>query len=239
MNSFGDKKHRGTPIEYELLPNTSYALWRKADEAFGTIEVVTRDSKVKARIIKADGEDAAEWGMDDDWHQGLRDLDMLIVPMIWRQGACVYRGNNVLGCIVPPAGGQQKNNFNAEQCGYNVVVDRDGPLRRMHFAKVIERLVPVGVEVLVDLHSDEVKALGLNIGRQDRDKQFLLARLNVPTVENPEPGKVYVSCLQKPIFARSDVNDSSSVTLAISPWNIKCAEGVEEDFVKFLFVGSP
>jgi len=188
-------------------------------------------------VVNHDEEETMEWGLDDDWHQALRDLDLLIVPMIWRQGACVYRPNQAIGCIVPPAGGDQKNNFCPEQCSYNVVVEKDAPPRRMHFTKVIERLVPVGIEVLVDLQSDEVKALGLNIGRQDRDKQYLLARLNVPPMENPEPGKIYVSCLQKPIFARSDVNDSSSATFAVNPWNIKCAEGVEEDAVKFLVVG--
>lgn len=229
--------YRGIPVEYEILPNTSYALWRKADQAFGTLEVVTRETKIKVRVLKEDEEEQMEWEMDDDWHQALRDLDLLIVPMIWRQGACVKRGNDKIGCIVPQEGEQQQNNFGSELCSYNVVVEKNAAPRRMHFTKVIERLIPVGTQVLVDLRSEEVKTLGLNIGRQDRDKHYLLARINVPIVETPVPGKVYVSCLQKPIFARSDVNDSSSVTLAVAPWDIKFADGAEEDSVKSLVIG--
>ena len=61
---------------------------------------------MKARVFYGnqvdEGEDHA-WGYDDWMHQ-LRQMNMIVTPMIWRQGACVTcklaDGTQALGCIV-------------------------------------------------------------------------------------------------------------------------------------------
>ena len=102
---------------------------------------------------------------------------------------------------------------------YSILYREGLPSRKLHFLKVLERLIPVGTEVYVLLKSPTVVELNLQISRTDRSREYLAGRLNVPTVEKPEPGKIYVTCIQKPILARSDASDVSCVTLVLDPWD--------------------
>ena len=102
---------------------------------------------------------------------------------------------------------------------------------------MLQNLIPVGTEAFLRLHSSAVQALNLNLARGDREKDLLSVRINVPTVEAPQPGKVYVSCVQKPILARSDVNDVSSATYAVDPWDLVLDKPESQDAVVSLVSG--
>jgi hypothetical protein len=122
---------------------------------------------------------------------------------------------DVVGCLVPTNG----NNFDADELSYRAAYERDEG-RTLGFVEALASLIPVGTEAYLRLTSTAVQALNLSLARGDRSKDLLCVRINVPTVEDPEPGKVYVSCVQKPILARSDVNDMSSATYAVDPWDL-------------------
>ena len=105
------------------------------------------------------------------------------------------------------------------------------------FVETLRDLIPVGTEAFLRLGSSAVQDLGLNLARGDKEKDLLCERINVPTVESPEPGKVYVSCLQKPILARSDVNDVSSATYAVDPWDLVLEKPETQEAVSSLVSG--
>ena len=143
-----DLPAREIQASYELMANTSYALWRGADGAKGTLIVATGSSSVRARVIMPDGEEVhSNWGFDE-WPQRLRERDLLIVPMVWRQasrgwasllfspeadpwgqGACVRvptPEGPVLGCLVPAGG----SNFDPDTMTYRALIEPD-ETRRM------------------------------------------------------------------------------------------------------------
>ena len=137
-----------------------------------------------------------------------------------------------VGCVVPTGG----KNFDPDDCTYRVLVDRDETVSQ-DFTETLRGLIPVGTEAFLRLGSSAVQDLRLNLARGDRDKDLLCVRFNVPTVENPDPGKVYVSCLQKPILARSDVNDVSSATYAVDPWDLVLDKPASQEAVPSLVSG--
>ena len=95
----------------------------------------------------------------------------------------------------------------------------------------------MGTEAYLRLSSSAIKDLKLSLSRGDRNKDLLCVRINVPTVEDPQPGKVYVACVQKPILARSDVNDVSSVTYAVDPWDLVLEKPETQEAVASLVSG--
>lgn len=214
-------------MEYELLSSTYYSLWRDEDSAFGTLFISVRAAKVDIEVHLENGEIEACAFEFDEWQEALRSRGLLVTPMIWRQGACVENktasGRREIACIVPPPpsenGPAPETNFSYSDCSYSILYRRDTPPRKLHFFKTLRRLIEVGTEVFVLLKSPTVAALGLQIARTDRSREYLSGRLNVPTVEAPEPGKIYVTCMQKPILARSDASDVSCVTLVLDPWD--------------------
>jgi len=219
-------------VEYELLPSTFYSVWRERDSAYGTLFASVRQDLVEVELTT--DESGQTTGMSwsyEEWHKGLRHNGLIVTPMIWRQGACVENrlssGGRELAVIVPPpqeeqalTGAALPSNFSPDDCSYWILAREGVPPRKLHFHKVMRRLVEVGREVFVRLGSPVVMALGLQLMRSDRSKEFLHGRLNVPTVEHPEPGKIFVTCLQRPLFARSDASDIVCVTLELNPWDV-------------------
>lgn len=218
-------------VEYELLASTYYSVWRERDSACGTLFVSVRNATVSVEIETEDGGRTGESWDYEEWHARLRGLDLIVTPMIWRQGACVENrlasGGRELACIVPPPPevqaevvGAAPTNFSPGRFSYYILAREGVPARELHFYKVLKRLVEVGREVYVKLRAERVEQMNLQLARIDRAKDYLCGRLNVPTVEQPEPGKVFVTCLQRPVFARSDASDIACVTLVLNPWEV-------------------
>lgn len=218
-------------MEYELIASTYYSVWREKDSAYGTLYVSVRNATVD---VELELEGSLTTGMSwdyEEWHAKLRSLDLIITPMIWRQGACVENrlasGGRELACVVPPppevaaeVANAAPSNFSPGDCSYYILSREGVPPRKLHFYKVLRRLVEVGREVFVKLRAPRVAQMGLHLARIDRAKDYLCGRLNVPTVEQPEPGKVFVTCLQRPVYARSDASDIACVTLVLDPWEV-------------------
>ena len=53
-------------------------------------------------------------------------------------------------------------------------------------------------------------------------------------MEDPEPGKVYVTCMQKPVLARTDASEISCVTLVLDPWDLELEAEDPSDVVRYL-----
>lgn len=228
------------------MSSTYYSVLRDNDSAYGTIFVSVRDAKVSLELHLEGGDVEAAAFEFDEWQEELRKRSVLVTPMIWRQGACVENktaaGGREIACIVPPPPQEDQpaplSNFSPSDCMYSILFHQGVPSRKLHFLKALKRLIPVGTEVFVLLKSPAVEALALQISRTDRSREYLAGRLNVPTVEAPEPGKIYVTCMQKPILARSDASDVSCVTLVLDPWDavLDLPEGAA--YVKNLITGA-
>ena len=221
----------GCKVEYELMGNTHYAAWRPRDKAFGSLIVRTRDNHVTLGLFEPDSGDGTDYQWDtEEWPDALREHELILPPMIWRSGACVRvetrDGEARVGCLVPTDG----CNYIAHDCSYMAVCRPGGARKRLHFAKVLETLLPVGTEVFVKLASQPQ----LRVSSGEAARPLLSARLNAPTVEDPEPGKVYVTCMQKPVLARTDASEISCVTLVLDPWDLELEAEDPSDVVRYL-----
>ena len=226
------------------MTNTYYSVWRERDSAYGTLVVRPKHAVVELHMYLEGGDMEASSLDFEEWPEALRKRDLLITPMIWRGGACVENkvagGGREIACIVPDPAGTEAgptNNFSASDCSYWILHREDAPPRKLHFYKILKRLIPVGTEVYVKLKSPAVQALGLQVPRTERSREFLSGRLNVPTVESPVAGKIYVTCMQKPILARSDASDVSCVTLVLDPWDAVLDVKEDEPVVRNLVSG--
>lgn len=213
-------------------------MWRERDSAFGTVFVSPKHEVVNVRLTLEEGE---EEGVDlgyHEWQEGLRRRELLITPMIWRLGACIevllQNGGREVACIVPKPDSADNSMFCPNTCSYWALARPNTPPKDMHFLKVLKRLIPVGTEVFVKLKSPGVEALSLQVLRTERSREYLSGRLNVPTVEDPLPGKIYVTCMQKPILARSEASDMTCLTLVLDPWDVALDIKEGEPVCKFL-----
>ena len=208
------------------MAGTHYSLWRERDGAYGTLFVSAKHEAINVHLFLPT-EDEEAFDLDfEDWHDGLRKRELLITPMIWRLGACVENkvagGGREAACIVPSpeATGTPAPLFCPDECSYWILSREGVPPRKLNFLKILERLIPVGEMVYVKLRAPGVEALGLQTLRTERSREYLAGRLNVPTVEDPVPGKLYVTCMQKPVLARSDASDMACITLVLDPWEV-------------------
>lgn len=225
------------------MSNTHYSVWRDRDSTYGTISVSPKHARVDLFLFLETGEMHATTLDFEAWHDALREQDLLITPMIWRAGACVENrvadGSREIACVVPdPASTDPAPcNFSHADCSYWILYREGVAPRKLHFYKVLKRLIDVGTEVYVKLKSPAVQALALQVPRTERSREYLSGRLNVPTVENPVPGKIYVTCMQKPILARSDASDMACVTLVLDPWDVALDLKENEPVVRHLVSG--
>lgn len=154
-----------------------------------------------------------------EWEQHMRRRGMVITPLIRRHGAAVSLPNGVLGCLVPQENSEDL--FDSNGCVYRALIDADLQVATLFFLDVLkEALVPVGEVLYLDMSVIEEE----RYRRQGEGGKVLLTRLNVPHVKDPEPGKLYVTCLHQPKSARGrSMRSATCITLAVNPWDVQTA----------------
>jgi hypothetical protein len=111
------------------------------------------------------------------WQSELADLGFILVPMIWRAGACVrlkIMGEDVLGCLTPPPRDwdeEAEGNFCIASFGYAALYEPDTH-KQLSAVQAIKALVPIGTLVFIKAES--------------RGGFFLLRRLNEPIADGEE-----------------------------------------------------
>jgi hypothetical protein len=153
------------------------------------------------------------------WEEKIRDLSMVITPLLSRAGAAVtleFRGAQCIGCLIPLE--DSKHLLHSDNCTYNALVTQELDMVELFFLDVLQTaLIPVG----------EVLYLNMQVLTEERFRsqgaggKVLFTRLNVPHVSNPEAGKLYVTCLYQPRTSRGkSVRSAVSITLAVNPWDV-------------------
>ena len=147
----------------------------------------------------------------------------IVTPMIWRAGACVAipreDGSHEIGLLIPHGNGC---NFNQENLSYKILTGQ-GTTRSISFMEVFSHLIPAGTEVYLDTKSRTVQALGLEFNQGDLPKHHLHCRLNVPPTADPDPLKVHIVCLCKPLLANSGTTAVGSERFQVDPWDLRLA----------------
>ena len=115
---------------------------------------------------------------------------------------------------------------------------RDEMVEHAPFIEVIKNIIPVGTEIYIKLRSEPIEAMNLEMSRTDRSKELLKCRLDVPQTNQPNPLKVHVACLRKPLLARNDSNSMTVQRLEVDPWDIQLDAPDPSQVVQHLVCGT-
>jgi hypothetical protein len=222
---------RVVPSDYEVISDTHYAVWNCLSKRNGCLRVNHNVRTVNLYVIETC--EGFMWNYDE-WADELRKLDFIMLPMIFRSCACVKQEDNTLGLIVPwdDTGG----NYNPDEGEYRYFTSESRVTTRISAMKTLELLVPVGTELYLDLSSPSGSLLGEKVPRAQTHLQYLVVRLNTPSVLQAEVEKVYVTYLQKPTKANANVGTFSSMTITVNVWELVTVLPPETEFVSALLM---
>lgn len=217
---------------YQLVPGRYYALYSKAEDKLGTLLVDERGVNV---VINDDT--GVTWDFKD-WHDELRKLGYLILPMIWRSGALVAVNDGAnFACLAPDPDSVSRFNFSPEKLCYTAYEEEGAEMISVHPVTVLDNLVRPGTVVWVKPSTKAWKDLSVDFPATELDEveaaeRMVQARLNLPTVPLPQAGKVHVTILQRHADAmRNSELDYRHVVL--DPWEL-CPEPPARDDLKIL-----
>ena len=98
-----------------------------------------------------------------------------------------------------------------------------------------DALIPIGEVLYLDMSVIQEA----RYRDQGAGGKVLYTRLNVPHVKDPEPGKLYVTCLHQPKSARGrSLRSATCITLAVNPWDVQTPDaytGPPGNIVKHLY----
>lgn len=197
--------------EYELVSDTYYPVWDTCTRREGWIFASSRE-----RVVTLCS-DTVETDMNDlEWQDNLGDF--IILPLIARAGACVRLANDCLGLITPLPG--QTENYDKDKECYYYVSDESMTYHPMSAIDLVQHLLPVGLELYIDLRDSYFASKKGTIPRSVNDQYSLLTRLNVPTIANPPLDKIFVTYALLPKCTVSSNLVDEVHTLMVDVWKI-------------------
>jgi len=221
---------RVVPSDYEIVSMTHYSVWNCIDKLYGTLIV---DHQVRLVSVFVHTTNSILQWTYDEWANKLKEKDFIMLPMIFRSGACIVQPDGVLGLIVPWPDTQR--NYNEDGGKYHYITNMDGTLHEMQTLALLQHLLPVGTELYLDVHSISGILLRSKIPRNQEHLRYIVVRLNTPSVMHPDVNKVYVTYLQRPSKANASVSTFSSTTITVDVWELVSAIG-EEDYIPALMM---
>jgi hypothetical protein len=158
----------------------------------------------------------------DEWEEHMAERGYVLTPLIQRGGACVRlnigtddKPEQALGCLVRHP--ETDTQFHHPTMHYQALVAKDNSLAYVFFTDALRGLVPVGTVMYLRMGVIDDERFILPPDREDR---FLLTRLNVPCVEEPEVGKLYVTALHKRFRPRGQADPPVAETFPVNPWDV-------------------
>jgi hypothetical protein len=164
------------------------------------------------------------------WQEEMSSKGFIMLPMIWRCGACVSvtteSGGIVVGCLVPPEDMQDSDgydavfdgNFSMNEMGYRALV-RVGETVKVPLLTMLQTLLPIGQKLYLRMESQSAGPILRRICRSP-DETALRVHLFSPGA-NPVPGKVCVACKLRKMNSKV----GSAVVLVVDPWELLLVPG--------------
>lgn len=235
--------------DYDILADTHYFVWNCLAEKRGSLYVSGLERTVTMHVYE-DEEDIV-WS-DTAWSECFRLTDFVIMPMVFRSGACVKLADNKLGLIVPHNMQDEANrdkwlHFHADTGKYHLLLGAGEAetTTTMDALDVLKGLIVPGTCVYIDLNEaqaqgsssgNDVRAhLRTMVGMNERHLRWLVVRVNVPSVMVPNVRKVYVTYMLRPNTVHANGSTFSTETIAVDPDMLVCALPDESvDFIAAL-----
>lgn len=206
---------------YYIRPMKSYCVLNPLTGVVGTLFSDCKTVSLEARDSSADaGSRHKAFGLLT-WQDELRAEGFIMLPMVWRSGACVAWEGRV-GCIVPheePADG----NFGLESLDYKVALGREETIY-LPALDTLEKLLPIGQRLFLRLESQAaapmVRKLTEPIDPGLRSRCALRVHVDSPNTVSPVGGKVYVVCLVRRVGDNDQPAGSKCEMIVADPWEL-------------------
>ena len=174
------------------------------------------------------------------WQDEMKAQGYIMLPMVWRSGACVAIDEDTVGCLVPPEEIEDlahDGNFVMEGLEYRALT-RFGVQQKIPVMTMLQTLLPIGSKLYLKLESQSaapiLRRLTVEIHVNDLKNYALQVHLSAPNILEPETGKVFVVCLACKMNGNiQSVKGSASEVLLADPWDLVMQQG-ERKIFKFL-----
>jgi hypothetical protein len=175
-----------------------------------------------------------------NWQEEMRARGFIMLPMVWRSGACVTMDSTTIGCLVPPDDFEDvthDGNFCIQGFEYRALV-RYGVKEKIPVMHMLQTLLPIGEKLFLRMESHSaaivLRRLTVDIHVNDLNRYALQVHLSAPNILNPEQGKVFVVCLVcKMTTGVQGVKGTASEVLIVDPWELITQYGDRKVF-KFM-----
>jgi hypothetical protein len=229
----GCKIHEVPPrahVTYYLCPKRNYCVYNRA---LGVLGIIMFDGErvMMEMEVQHGGDQRRSCNFSiTDWHLELAESGFIVMPMIWRSGACVrveVDGIFRVGCLAPPADPSSEGNFSLENLGYEAVVLGDFP-RKINALDVCEALLPIGTRLYICAESSSavplLRRLNVNIPDGEMAGYAIQAHLNSPSTRTPEPGRVNMT------FVVQSPQGALAESVVVDPWELLLESGERHVF---------
>lgn len=170
-----------------------------------------------------DGGDGTVASVDfPGWEEAMREKGYVMLPLIERGGACIMVNigtdeapEETIGCLVKHP--ELNSQFDHNTGNYQALVTSDNDVVQVFFKHVIQSIIPVGTVLYLNL--DVIQ--DHRTSRASRAAKYLFTRLNVPNVDVPVQGKIYVTASYRRHGPRSRGLAASCITFEVNPWDVK------------------
>ena len=175
-----------------------------------------------------------------NWQEEMKAMGFIMLPMVWRSGACVAMDATTIGCLVPPDEQEDlvcDGNFCVYECSYRALV-RFGVKESVPVMQMLQTLLAIGERLYLRLESRSaaivLHRLTVDIHVNELAQHALQVHLSAPNVLHPEKGKVFVACLVcKMNGGMRSIRGASSEILVVDPWELLMQPGERRVF-KFM-----
>jgi len=241
VEKYADMPPEHVQGHYQLIPGRYYALYGKDRDVNGNILV----GATGVTVMLDNNECFSESHMN--WQERLKEENLLVLPMVWRSGALISLDEGTrLGCLVPTGTRESMveegcdvdstteiTNYNHVKFGYNVLVSEEEPTLLISTLDVLDHLVAPGTFVWIQGDTQAWHELSEFLPPTGLDEEMagqraIRARLNVPLVANPVPGKVYVTVMQRSSRMVKD-SELDYRHVVVDPWELRLAEPEDEE----------
>lgn len=156
-----------------------------------------------------------------EWEEYMCKQGYVMVPLIERGGACILvnigteeEPQEAIGCLIkyPETGAQ----FDHHTGNYQALVSAEQLVVQVYFKHVIPSLIPIGTVLYLNMEVIQDH----RFSRAARTGKYLFTRLNVPIVDTPVQGKLYVTASYRRNGPRSRALATACVTFEVNPWDV-------------------
>ena len=227
-------------VTYYPRPKKAYCIYNPHTSSIGyllfdgkTISMDCLDD------ISADGGSYASLSLLN-WQEEMKASGYIMLPMVWRSGACVTIDANTIGCLVPPPEHEDilhDGNFCIQGLEYRALV-RYGVQEKIPVMQMLQTLLSIGERLYLKMESQSAaiirRKLTTDIHVNELNCYALQVHLSAPNILEPEKGKVFVVALACKMNGNvQSVKGSTSEILVVDPWELIIQPGDRKVF-KFM-----